>query len=107
MSDLRLDDLKRMEARDTALGFIEWKHHPVTASEVASVLSDAGYRVFTKEEIAKWTYCPVCGNWAGDHNEPKPEGLVWCSPGRCPAWQTVAKFNHASRKWEPVGRSKP
>jgi hypothetical protein len=41
--------------------------------------------------------CPVCGRPAIDEDVP-PE-TEKCAPSRCPAWRTVAMFDHETREW--------
>lgn len=41
--------------------------------------------------------CPVCGHHAATYDAP--QGAVLCMPSRCPAWRTLAVYDHEARDW--------
>jgi hypothetical protein len=49
--------------------------------------------------------CPMCNlpiweDATGAERDADPPGF--CSPLRCAAWTTVAKFDHGTRQWVPT-----
>jgi hypothetical protein len=61
---------------------------------------------FDVSPIGTGRACPVCGGYpadlVGEALVVAGEALPACSSSTCPAWATVAKYDHEAGRWLPL-----